>query len=172
MGSWEAIWLDNIFLGNINRHKYLQFLQNDVPLLFEEVSLQTRLHMWHQHDRALLHQAVNILNHINKKYLGQQRAKGRPTYWPARSPDLTHLISSLWGYLKTRVYEQKPENPDHLAHLIAEAWRIIISEMLHTAGVPVMALLAFTNQDHQYEHNWCFHVRLYCYCYVGLLLLL
>ena len=38
--------------------------------------------------------------------------------WPARSPDLTPLDFYLWGYLKSKVYFDKPESLEELKNRI------------------------------------------------------
>ncbi|GFW76224.1 putative DD41D transposase [Trichonephila clavipes] len=37
-----------------------------------------------------------------------------PVNWPPRSCDLTPLDYFLWGYVKSLVYAEKPQTPDHL----------------------------------------------------------
>lgn len=41
--------------GNLNGDKYLNFLRNELPLLLENVDLETRRSMWYQHDGAPAH---------------------------------------------------------------------------------------------------------------------
>ena len=45
--------------------------------------------------------------------------------WAPRSPDLTPLDYFLWGYVKDRVYGQKPATMSDLKSLIAEAIRSV-----------------------------------------------
>jgi len=41
-------------------------------------------------------------------------------HWPHRSPDLTAYDFFLWGYLKSKVYSQKPRNVEELKNKIRE----------------------------------------------------
>ena len=40
--------------------------------------------------------------------------------WPPRSPDLSTCDFFLWGYLKSRVYEDKPRTLDELKEAIRQ----------------------------------------------------
>jgi len=50
--------------------------------------------------------------------------------WPPRSPDLTHCDFFLWGYLKTKVYEQHPVTLEVLKEAIRQEVAAIIPEMI------------------------------------------
>lgn len=92
----------HFFEGNLNKHQYLQFLQNDLPVLLEEIPLWTRLFMWYQHDRDPLHCLVNVWNHLNETYL--RRWIGRIRLLDLTPPDLF-----LWGYLKKSLWATAKE---------------------------------------------------------------
>ena len=48
--------------------------------------------------------------------------------WPARSPDLTPLDFFLWGYLKSKVYANDPQDPKALKSAIKKEVRLISKE--------------------------------------------
>ena len=50
--------------------------------------------------------------------------------WPARSPDLSPLDYFLWGYLKGKVYRNKPININQLKAAIEEEIQSSGQEML------------------------------------------
>ena len=50
--------------------------------------------------------------------------------WPARSPDLTACDLFLWGYLKSKVFANKPRNIQELKTAIREEIANITVEML------------------------------------------
>ena len=50
--------------------------------------------------------------------------------WPPRSPDLTPPDFFLWGYLKSRVYVNKPRTVEELKDNIREEIAAIPAEML------------------------------------------
>ena len=83
---------------------YLHFLRNDLPELLEEVPLDTRLHMYLQHDGASIHYTRMVIQHLNNTYPNRWIGRGSLIHWSARSPDLTPLDFCLWGWLKGEVY--------------------------------------------------------------------
>ena len=50
--------------------------------------------------------------------------------WPARSPDLSPCDFFLWGYLKARVYVNRPQSLENLKDNIREEIANIPSDML------------------------------------------
>jgi len=50
--------------------------------------------------------------------------------WPPRSPDLTPSDYFLWGYLKGRVYQNKPLTIDVLKANITEEIQAVTAEVL------------------------------------------
>ena len=91
---WAAIVKDHligpqILAERLNGAMYLNFLQNTLPELLENIPLQLRACMWYQDDGAPAH-----FDRMARAYLAdifRQRVIGRecPVSWPARSPDLT-----------------------------------------------------------------------------------
>jgi len=49
--------------------------------------------------------------------------------WPPRSPDLTPCDFFLWGYLKAKVYEQRPQSLRALKEAITQEVEAIPPEM-------------------------------------------
>jgi len=109
------------FDGTVTGQSYFQFLQNEFPVLLENVPLDTRLRMWFQQDGAPAHFARVVRNYLN--VLFPQRWIGRNGYvsWPARSPDLTPLDFYLWGYIKNVVYKDRPITAENLKRRIRDA---------------------------------------------------
>ena len=50
--------------------------------------------------------------------------------WPPRSPDLTPPAYFLWGYLKGRVYQNKPRTTDILKANITEEIETVTADVL------------------------------------------
>jgi len=50
--------------------------------------------------------------------------------WPPRSPDLTPPDYFLWGYLKRRVYQNKPRTIDTLNSNITEEIQAVTADVL------------------------------------------
>jgi hypothetical protein len=72
---------------------YLNFLNNDLPLLLEDVPLLTRRRMWFQHDGAPAHFTLAVRRWLHEHYPGRWigRRNGTPVHWPSRSPDLSPM---------------------------------------------------------------------------------
>ena len=71
--------------------------------------------------------------------------------WPPRSPDLTPADYWLWGYLKSRVYRNKPANLHALKESIRQEVRSISPELLQVSVWNVLTrleLLQATNGGH------------------------
>uniref|UniRef100_A0AAF5DK87 Transposable element Tc3 transposase n=1 Tax=Strongyloides stercoralis TaxID=6248 RepID=A0AAF5DK87_STRER len=65
--------------------------------------------MWYQQDGALPHIAHEIIAYLKIIFGNRIISKNGNINWPSRSPDLSPLDFFLWGYLKDRVYRNKPE---------------------------------------------------------------
>ena len=52
------------------------------------------------------------------------------TQWPPLSPDLTPCDFFFWGYLKTKVYEQRPQTLEPLKEAIRQEVAAITPEMI------------------------------------------
>jgi hypothetical protein len=52
-------------------------------------------------------------------------------HWPPRSPDLSVCDFFLWGYLKSKVYAQKPRNIDEQKNKIKEEISSTPLEVIH-----------------------------------------
>lgn len=91
--------------GSLNGERYLQFLQEVLPELLEDVPLATRQAMWFQHDGCPAHNARAVTRHLDARFRSRWIGNRSLISWPARSPDLTPLDYFLWGYLKNKVYD-------------------------------------------------------------------
>ena len=97
---------------------YLHFLQNDLPEQLEDVPLDTRHHMYLQHDGAPIRYTRIVIQHLNNTYPNWWIGQGSLIHWPARFPDLTPLDFCLWEWLKAEVYRTKVDTrADCVAHI-------------------------------------------------------
>ena len=64
--------------------------------------------LWFQQDGATCHTANATMALLNEKFPGRIISRSSEVNWPARSCDLTPLDFFLWGYLKSKVYANKP----------------------------------------------------------------
>lgn len=118
-GNFQNVWGINVWCGiidgqiigpkfyegTLNGLRYLNFLQDELPQLMEDVPLDIRRSMIIQQDGAPPHNARIVTQYLEDAYFTRwvgTRSEG--VKWPARSPDLTPLDFFLWPYLKDRVY--------------------------------------------------------------------
>ena len=107
--DWPAV-LPNRLTGRA----YVDFLQNELPLLLEEVPLVKRMCMVFQHDGAPAHYSRLVTHHLNLTFPEQWIGRGGHVQWPPTSPDLTPLDFCLWGWMKSEVYKEEVNTRDEL----------------------------------------------------------
>jgi hypothetical protein len=92
---WAALLSDRL-----NGHAYCVFLQEVLPVLFDDVPLVVRCDMWFQHNGTPAHFSAQTQQHLNTQFPDRWLGYGGPVSWPARLPDLNPLDFFLWGHLK------------------------------------------------------------------------
>lgn len=102
----------------LNEELYLQFLQNNLQQLLEDVPLATRRNMWFMHDGAPPHFSIAVRQFLNNAYPNRWIGRGGPVACPPRSPDFNPLDFYLWGHLKNLVYSTPVETRDNLIERI------------------------------------------------------
>ncbi|GFU67726.1 uncharacterized protein TNCV_4327801 [Trichonephila clavipes] len=70
--------------------------------------------LWFQQDGATCHTARATIDLLKDTFGDHLISRFGPENWPPRSCDLTPLDYFLWGYVKSLVYADKPQTPDHL----------------------------------------------------------
>jgi hypothetical protein len=99
----------------------LNFLQNDLPELLEDVPLRDLQNMWFQNDGCPAHYARAVREYLNQEYPGRWIGRLGPILWPPRSPDLNPLDFFYWGCLKDKVYSKPIATLDELRQKITQA---------------------------------------------------
>ena len=78
----------HIIEGNLNGEMYRDILENELPTLLENLSLEVRQNMWFQHDGCPAHYSMvarEVLDHdFNNHWIG----RAGPVNWSAKLPDL------------------------------------------------------------------------------------
>jgi len=64
--------------------------------------------VWFQQDGATAQTSRRSLSLLREMFPGHVISLRGDIRWPPRSPDLTPCDFYLWGYLKAKVYEQRP----------------------------------------------------------------
>lgn len=115
----------------MNAERYLEFLSNQLFAFINELPRHERQQIWYQHDGASCHSERNVREYLLQLFNGRVIGRYDEFAWPARSPDLTPLDFFLWGYLKEKVYRQRPfENVDHLERVIRETCDGVSSDII------------------------------------------
>lgn len=107
---------------------YLEFLENDLPILLDDVPLQLRQQMIFQHDGAPPHFTRNVRAHLDQVYPDRWIGRGGPIHWPARCPDLTPLDYFLWGNIKEIVYKNPVQDREECRHRITEVFATVAAD--------------------------------------------
>lgn len=89
--------------------------------------------MWFQQDGATAHTARISMQALRSLFPGRLISRNGDLPWPPRSPDLTVCDFFLWGYLKSRVYMNKPRTIQELKAAIHNETTSIPGDMLERA---------------------------------------
>jgi hypothetical protein len=142
------------FPAHLNAQHYMNFLEQDLSELLEEVPLQHFLNEWCQHDGAPIHFCRQVRQILDRRYPNSWIRQGEPVNWPARSPDLTPLDYFLWGHLKNYIYREPVNNLEELNDRIHEALTSVTPNMLRMARENLIkrARLRLHMEDGHFEH--------------------
>lgn len=103
----------------VNSQRYLAMLRDFlIPELRRNHLARNRI--WFQQDGATAHTANEVMVFIRNKFRGRVISRFGDIAWPARSPDLSICDFFLWGFLKARVYTNKPRTLDDLKEAIRQ----------------------------------------------------
>ena len=106
---------------------YRQMIRDFLMPQMQELNLDN---MWFQQDGATPHTAKETTRILKDLFPGQLISRFGDLHWPARSPDLTAPDFFLWGYLKEKVYVNKPQTLDQLKNNIRQEIENIPVEIL------------------------------------------
>lgn len=124
------------FEGTLTGAIYLEFLQTflipELRRLFPDTVNPTEINrnIWFQQDGATPHYAAVVRAYLNQVFPHRWIGRRGEIEWPARSPDMTPLDYFLWGYLKSKIYSNKPININDLKNRIMHEINKISAEML------------------------------------------
>jgi hypothetical protein len=107
--------------GNLDRFRYVELLENELPILLEDVPLNLRCNMFFQQDGCPAHTAVISRATLDRLFPHRWLGIRGPVPFPPRSPDLTVLDYYLWGRLKDIVYRERPTTRENMVQRIRDA---------------------------------------------------
>lgn len=148
------------FNDNLSGEMYLEFLQFElVPALAvlfpngNDPDVPNE-NIWFQQDGAPPHYARNVRRYLDEVFPGRWLGRRGPIEWPARSPDLTPLDFFLWGHLKSRVYQNRPNNLDDLKARIRHECNLVTPQTIQNVLTAFYDRLGYCQmvQGHQFEH--------------------
>lgn len=102
-----------------------------------------------QQDGATSHTARVSMNIVNEVFPNRVISRNGAIPWPPRSPDLTPCDFFLWGFLKSKVYEERPRTieelkerirleilriPQHMLHEVMDNFRNRLQECINREG--------------------------------------
>ena len=123
--------------GNLTSDIYLHLLQNSIiPAcqdLFPNENNILQEEIWYQQDGAPAHFGRCVTDFLNATFPGRWIGRRGPIEWPPRSPDLNPLDYYLWGYLKCKVYRNRPNNLLDLKQRIRDEMLLISPNTLRKA---------------------------------------
>lgn len=117
----------------LNGNIYANFLENELPVLLEDLPLLMREDMIFQHDGAPAHSSRRACAVLNARFPDKWMGRGGPIIWPARSPDLNVLDYFVWGYIKDLIEHRRNDAEDDVRRAIIVAFNTITPEMAHRA---------------------------------------
>ena len=101
---------------------YCVFLEKKLPEMMEKILLALRRNMWLQHDRAVVHFARQVWEHLITTYNNHWIGQGGPVAWPPRSPDLTPIHFFLCDHIKALIIMSPVDSKeDFIAHIVKAA---------------------------------------------------
>ena len=121
-----------ILEGRLTGEAYLRILQEELPRLLEDVSLNTRGRIYFQHEGAPPHSSRDVRNFLNYHFPWRWIGRGGLNNWPARSVELSPLDYCVWGWMKELVYCVKVVTRDELLGRISDNCAVGLCEFSYS----------------------------------------
>ena len=135
---WCGLWAGGIigpyFFKNddgrnvtVNGARYRTMISD---FLLPQIESNDLYDIWFQQDGATCHTARETMSLLRSHFGEQLISRLGPVSWPPRSCDITPLDFFLWGFLKSKVYADKPATIEALEANITRVIHDIPVEML------------------------------------------
>lgn len=131
-GVWGPYFFqDNGATVTVNANRYCVMLENFLrPRVDALVGEHGQEHVWFQQDGATAHTARRSMAILREMFPGHVVSLRGDIGWPPYSPDLTPCDFFLWGYLKEKVYQHRPQTLEVLRETIIQEIAAISPEMI------------------------------------------
>ena len=103
----------------VNGESYLRMLTEEVVLCLQNHPVHDNM-IWMQ-DGAPAHFSTIVRQYLHKTFDNWIGRSGKIS-WPQRSPDMTPCDFSMWGTIKTKVFERQPQTDYKLKTYIVESF--------------------------------------------------
>ena len=97
----------------VTSERYIQMLRQFLQRELRRRHMEAR-QIWFQQDGATAHTARNSMQVLREMFPQHVISRFGDINWPARSPDLSAPDYFLWGYLKGKVYQERPHTIQQL----------------------------------------------------------
>lgn len=151
IGVWCAVSRRRIvgpifFETTVNSGVYKDIITQFISLLETD-----ERNCWFQQDSATCHTSIETMSFLHEFFGERIISKG---LWPPRSPDLTPPDFFLWGYLKERVYKNRPHTLNELKMNITTEINNISVGVLHKVSTNVVKRIraCINEQGSHFEH--------------------
>jgi len=127
---WCGFWADGVIgpyffendAGNAVTVNGVRYHNMITEFLWAQLDGMDMEGMWFQQDGATCHTACKTMELLREKFPGRVISRNGDQNWPLRSCDLSPCDFFLWGFVKSRVYANKPQT---IPELKAEIGRVI-----------------------------------------------
>lgn len=113
----------------VNAERYVEMLNTFLLPELRRRRIPAR-NVWFQQDGASSHTAHVTMNILRRVFPNRVVSRFGDVEWPPRSPDLSKCDFFLWGYLKARVYIERPRTLCQLKEKIRQEINLIAQDML------------------------------------------
>lgn len=101
---------------------YLNILQEAIRVAINSLRPDEVAEVWYQQDGAPPHNTKAVSDLLYQTFEDRWIANNGPHHWPARSPDLTPLDTSIWGCIKSKVYQEPPTTKQNMIQRVLGAF--------------------------------------------------
>jgi hypothetical protein len=109
--GWRSDWpyFFETEAGNAVTVKGVRYRNMITEFLWPQLDGMDMEVMWFQQDGATCHTARETTELLRQKFPGRVISRTGDQNWPPKSCDLTPCDFFLWGFVKCRVYANKPQ---------------------------------------------------------------